>query len=116
MNDFIRLMFDDGANRPAIESSPWHSFTINGHTYRWRRMETSELPVESGVLDGTHLYSEAGPAGSDLNILNFAKDPATPLLKNWGLGRSRTAVPRSYVRQSEFADGTLCFVALEKVS
>lgn len=108
MIDLTRLMFDDGASRPAIDHTSENVITFLGKKMRWRYLPASEAPEDSEWLLGFHLYNVERTDIYDLG--RFKSNPEVYVNMRFGY------VPKNEVSRWRLERGSLVFISLEYVN
>lgn len=111
MNDFIRLMFDDGASRPPVVHGVPSSFNYHGVRYNYTIVRDEDQAKMLGIWEqrvlGVWLWSENYLPGDSWNSVVMLDDP-----QGWG-DRHGFDTERVW---GNFRGGDVVFLWLEKVA
>lgn len=111
MIDLTRLMFDDGASRPAIDDKTALSFSYGGNTYYYRVVRTVDEAKALGIWNqertGLWMWGEDYQPHDSWNARRFLEDPT-----GWSANRGFVV---EHV-DNNFQGGTVVFILIEKVS
>lgn len=75
MHDLTRLMYEDGASRPAIPSTPANCFRWNGRMWRWTEITADQAPPQPMIVRGLYLYATEAYLDSAFHVNKYREDP-----------------------------------------